>query len=275
MKKITYILLAFIIVTLSGCEEVVDIDLETGAPRLVVDASINWLKGTSGNEQMIKLTTTTGYYETEIPVVNGATVIVVNSAGTIYEFTEAPGTGQYVCQYFLPQVGESYTLTVTYNGQTYTASETLYDVPDITAISQTDDGGFTGDETEVRYYFNDNADEENYYLSRFDAPFLTIPEYDVMEDRFTNGNEMFNFLSDEDMEPADIIDIKLYGVSKQFYNYMAKLREVADGGGPFSTTPGRVRGNVVNQTDEDNYALGYFRLSRVFALSYEVQPPQE
>ncbi|MFP9098402.1 DUF4249 domain-containing protein [Flavobacterium sp. RHBU_24] len=276
MKKILYILLACSGLLFAGCEEVIDVDLATGTKRLVVDASINWVKGTPGNEQIIKLTTTTGYYDAEIPVATGATVTVVNSTGTLYEFTEVPGTGQYVCQYFVPQINEAYTLTIIYNGQTYTGSETLYDVPDITSITQSEDGGFEGDETEIRFFFNDNAAEENYYLSRFDAEFLTIPEYGVNEDRFTNGNEMFDFISDEDVEPQDVIDIKLYGISKQYYNYMAKLLEVAGGGGggPFTTPPATVRGNVVNQTDEANYPLGYFRLSRVSAVSYEVQPTE-
>lgn len=271
MKKIFYILIVLPLFILTGCEEVVDVDLETAAPRLVVDASIDWIKGTSGNEQTITLTTTTGYYESEVPVVSNAVVTVTNSAGTVYEFTETPGTGQYVCQYFLPEVGETYTLLINYDGQTYTATETLVDVPDITSIAQTDDGGFLGDETEVRFFFNDNADEENYYMSRYIADFLGYPDYDVMEDRFSNGNEMFNFLSDEDMNAGDTIDIRLYGISKQYYNYMAKLLEVADGGGPFSTTPGKVRGNMVNQTNEDNYALGYFRLGSVYAVTYQVQ----
>ncbi|WP_116788418.1 DUF4249 domain-containing protein [Flavobacterium psychrotrophum] len=272
MKKIFYIALMISSLFLTGCEEVVDVDLETAAPRLVIDASINWEKETPGTVQTIKLTTTTGYYNTEIPVVSNATVFITNSRGFVYNFTETPGTGSYVCANFLPESGQTYVLTVINDGQTYTATETLYDVPNVTHIQQTDNGGFLGEDKEVRFFFNDPADEENYYMVRYDTDVIPFPEYDVMEDRFTNGNEMFNYFSHEDLKTGDKLDIKLYGISKQYYNYMAKLLDVAggSGGGPFTTPPATVRGNVVNQTDESNYALGYFRLSQVYQFTYPV-----
>lgn len=272
MKKIFYIALMISSLFITSCEEVVDVDLETAAPRLVVDASINWVKETPGTVQTIKLTTTTGYYNTVIPVVSGATVYITNSRGRVFDFNETPGTGQYVCTDFLPETGKTYVLTVINDGQTYTATEILYAVPDMSRIQQTDEGGFLGEDKEVRFFFDDPADEENYYMVRYDTDIIPYPEYDVMEDRFTNGNEMFNYFSDEDLKTGDRLDIKLYGISKQYYNYMAKLLDIAggSGGGPFTTPPATVRGNLVNQTNESNYALGYFRLSQVFQLTYPV-----
>jgi hypothetical protein len=79
MKKaiqITVLLLSFLFVS---CEEVIDVNLNTG-PKLVIEASINWLKGTSGMVQRIKLTTTTGYFKTVIPVVSNATIFITNSS---------------------------------------------------------------------------------------------------------------------------------------------------------------------------------------------------
>jgi len=272
MKKILYIALVISSLFVTGCEEVVDVDVQTAPPRLVVDASIDWIKGTPGNEQTIKLTTTTGYYNTEIPVVSGAAVVITNSAGTVYEFTETPGTGLYVCGYFLPEIGDTYVLTITHDGQTYTATETLYSVPDISGIQQKDDGGFMGDEVEVRFFFNDDPAEENHYMTRYENEMFPYPDYDISSDEFTNGNQMFDFITD-DFKPGQLLDIKLYGISKQYYNYMSKLLDVADGsgGGPFTTTPAGVRGNLVNQTNEADYALGYFRLSQVVHLPYTIQ----
>ena len=61
MKNIKYILLILTVFFFSACEEVVDVDLNTAPPRLVVDASINWVKGTDGSQQTIKLTMTGSY----------------------------------------------------------------------------------------------------------------------------------------------------------------------------------------------------------------------
>ncbi|MES2485669.1 MAG: DUF4249 domain-containing protein, partial [Bacteroidota bacterium] len=256
----------------TGCEEVVDIDLDTAAPRLVVDASINWVKGTTGSVQSIKLTTTAGYYQTEVPTVSNATVFITNSAGTLFTFTEVPNTGTYTCLNFEPQINETYVLTVVNGDQTYTATEKLYAVPEIGNIQQNNEGGFLGDEIEVRFFFQDNGAEDNWYMVRYDTEILPFPEYDIMDDSFTQGNEMFNFFSSEDLASGQLLDMKLYGTSERYYNYMSILLEIAGGGGgPFSTPPSTVRGNLVNQTNEANYALGYFRLSEVDAVQYLVQ----
>ena len=63
MKSTHYLYLLFLVLTFSSCEKVIDIGLETGEPRLVIEASINWHAETTGNEQKIKLSTTTGYFD--------------------------------------------------------------------------------------------------------------------------------------------------------------------------------------------------------------------
>ena len=63
MKNIKlFIVLLIASFSVISCEEVVNVDLDTAAPKLVIDASIKWEKGTTGNVQKIKLTTTTDYY---------------------------------------------------------------------------------------------------------------------------------------------------------------------------------------------------------------------
>jgi hypothetical protein len=156
------------------CEEVVHPNLDTLPPRLIVDASIDWEKGTAGNTQTIKLTTTTGYYDSEVPIVSGATVVVTTGSKT-FTFTEVPGTGQYVCADFEPVMGKTYALAVSYNGQNYTASETLIPTPELRRISQTNDAGFDGDEIEVKYYFQDDGSKEDFYMSSVNAPLSNFP----------------------------------------------------------------------------------------------------
>jgi hypothetical protein len=274
LKYIIHLLIICSVSIFTSCEEVVEVDLNTAPPRLVVDASINWVKGTDGSQQTIKLTTTTGYYNPNIPVVSGATVFVTNSAGTIFDFVETPGTGEYVCSNFVPVIGENYTLTVISGGQTYTATETLYAVPDILYTTQDNEGGFFNEDVEVRFFFQDEQNTENFYMCRFDAPVMPYPDYDVFDDRFNENNEMFGNFSHEDLTAGQVINFKLFGVSERYYNYMAILINLAEGGsggGPFQTPPSTVRGNIINQTNEGNYALGYFRLSEVDTLDYTVE----
>lgn len=274
MKKIQYIFLVLIALSFSSCEEVVDVDLDTAPPRLVVDASINWTKGTDGSQQTIKLTTTGSYYGDTVPAVNGATVFVTNSTGTVFTFTETPNTGRYVCNNFVPVIGENYTLTIQHDGQTYTATDKLYAAPDINRVVQDDEGGFLNENIEVRFFFTDNPAETNFYMVRFDTPVLPYPDYDVLDDEFFQGNEMYDFIDHEDFKAGDVVGMRLYGVSERYFNYMSIIISMVEGGagsGPFQTPPVNARGNITNTTNQANFPLGYFRLGEVTALDYTIQ----
>ena len=123
MKKATLLIALFISIFFASCEEVVDVDLDTAPPKLVIEAAINWQKGTTGNQQTVKLSTTTGYFENVIPTVSGATIFIKNSKNDQFNFYEVHKTGRYVCTNFIPVIDENYTLTVISNGKTYTATK--------------------------------------------------------------------------------------------------------------------------------------------------------
>ena len=258
---------------LTSCEDAIDVDTKTGPPRLVVDASITWEKGTAGNEQKIKLTTTTDYYNTNPPVVSGATVFITNSANTVFNFIETPGTGQYICSTFIPQIEEAYTLTVIHNGQTITATETLKGVSPIDFIEQESTPGIGEDEDviDIKPFFTDPGNANNFYMFRFKSSVVAIPEYSVSDDEFFQGNQIFWLYSNEDTKPGDVIDIKLYGISQRYFNYWEKLANIVTNNGPFGTPPGLLRGNLVNTTLPDEIVLGYFNLSEVDTQVYVVQ----
>lgn len=272
--KITTFIILLLILTLSlvSCEDVVNIDLDSSKPKLVIEASILWKKGTNGNEQKIKLSTTTDYYSTITPTVSGATVFITDASNT-YTFLENPGTGEYVCGNFNPVIGETYNLTVVTNGETYTATETLQAVPAIGSVEQNNEGGFLGDEIEVKFFFQDNGVTTDFYLVQFNSNFSLLPEYDVIDDEFFQGNQMFGLYTNEDMKPTDILTFTLHGISERYYNYLNVLLGIAggNGGSPFSTPPATVRGNFVNQTNPDNFAFGYFSLSEIDTKNYVIQ----
>lgn len=273
MKIAIKILIVTIGLFLTSCEEVIHVDLETAAPRLVIDASIDWVKGTSGNEQKIKLSTTTGYYSPTFPTVSGATIFVTNSANTVFNFIENAGTGEYICTNFETVIGETYTLTITLNGETYTATETLVNAPTMQAdVIQNNDAGFGGDEVEVLTKFQDNGAQENYYLYRHQSNRVAFPQYQVEDDNNDNGNLITMYYSNKDLKPDDIMNIKLYGISRRYSEYFNKLLGASgNDDSPFATTPTKVRGNIVNQTNSKNFAFGYFRLSEVDTKTYSVQ----
>jgi len=270
MKKYIYILLSLL---MFSCEDVIDVDLNTAEPKLVIDASINWFKGTIGNNQEIKLTLSAPYFDDEVPPAIGAQVQVIKANNEVFIFAEEGSTGIYKNNVFIPQINETYTLQIIFEGETYTASETLKSVVDIDFVEQNDEGGFSGDETELKAYYTDPADEENYYFFEFISDIPEIPSLEVYNDEFTNGNQVFGFYTEEDLEPGDLVTIRNYGVSERFYEFMFILlqQNSEDGGGPFETQPATVRGNCINETNPENFPLGYFRLSEVAELIYTIQ----
>lgn len=270
MKKYIFILIGLLFFT---CEDVIDVDLNTTEPKLVIDASINWFKETTGNEQHIRLTLSAPYFEDEVPPANNAQVSITNSSNDVFVFLEEDNSGIYRTDTFIPQINESYNLEIIYENETYVATETLKSVVDIEFVEQNDEGGFTGEETELKAFYTDPADEENYYFFEFISDIPVIPNLEVYNDEFTNGNQIFGFYTEEDLETGDLVTIRNYGISERFYEFMFILLQQngEEGGGPFETQPATVRGNCTNITHPDNYPLGYFRLSEVAELLYTVQ----
>lgn len=261
--------------TFVSCEDVIGVDLDTAPPRLVVDASINWQKGTDGSYQRVKLTTTTAYFSNIIPTVSDAVVSITNlNSGQVFNFIESESeAGIYECFDFVPIINDEYEITIVYNNETYKAKEPLINVPEIELIEQDVIEAFGTELIELKYYFQDDAQENNFYLSRFDAPSYLLPEFSVDDDRFTQGNLMFGIIIDDKLESGQETTISLHGVSEQYFNYMRILLSIAGGGGggPFEAPPSTVRGNIVNQNNFDNFALGYFRLSEQDVVNYTIQ----
>lgn len=268
IKSLTLLITFFF---LTSCEKVVDVDLDTAPPQLVVEASINWDKDTDGSQQFIKLTTTTDYFSSTIPTVSGATVFITNSSNVVFDFTEGSNPGIYECTTFLPVINESYTLTIVYDGETYMATDTLLATPPIKRIEQKDDGGILGDDIEVKFFYDDIVNETNFYLQQIDDPYKVIPEFGILEDRFFENNELFGLYFSEDLKSGDELTFTLNGITQNYYNYMNILLNQTGSGNPFGTPTSTIRGNVVNQTNFDNFALGYFRLSERSKVTYIIE----
>lgn len=255
----------------SSCEDVVQLDLETGQTKLVIDAEIIWQKGTAGNEQVIKVSKTAPYYNNTTPKVSGAQVKIENSNGDVFTFNETE-PGSYVCNNFVPVLNMDYTLSVATEGQTFRAVEKLTAVAPIDRVEQETVKDAVGDEfIEIVFYYKDPADQVNYYLTDFKSNYLLFPEYDLTRDEFFNGNEMdTRFTDDDKIKPGITYNITHRGISKNFYNYMNLILEIY-GGSPFSIPPGNIRGNIINTSDPNNFAFGYFRLCEADKVSYVVK----
>lgn len=269
MKKI-YILPVLIVLLFSNCEKVVDIDLPTIEPKLIIDASFEVLFDESPvvANTVVKLKLSADYFEENIPTVTNANVFLTNlSNNSVIPFLDTNADGNYTpATSFVPEDNITYELTVAYNNQTYKGKATKIKSTVFNSVEQGDKTLFSGKETEIKVDFSDNINEENYYLFDFtNNRFLTI------EDRFFNGTDYnFSFFYDEDdIELPTTVNIKMAGISKDYYTYFRILLDQSgvNGGGPFQSVPSSLLGNMINTTKEANFPLGYFHISEIDTFS--------
>lgn len=261
------------VILASSCEEVIPVDLNTDPPRLVVEAILKWQKGTLGNNQTIKLSTTSSYFSNDIPVVSGAVITVKNSQNTVFNFIEGSTAGQYNCTNFVPVINETYTLTIISNGSTYVATETLKSVAPIEDIVQNDKGGIAANRIQLKTFFTDPANENNFYLFNYSYKDKITEDYFTNEDVTFQGNKFFSLSRNNDLKKGDVATITHYGISERYFNFMKVLISIsgARGGGPFQAPPVTVRGNVLNTTNQDNYPLGYFYVGEVDTSDFTIK----
>lgn len=264
----------------ASCTDVIDVDVPEGPERLVVEASLDWEKGTSGNNQTVVLSTSTPFFaEQKFTPVLGASVRVINLDKSTEFVFESQNTGQYTTSSFVPIVGDTYRLEVIYNGETYTATETLSPLVDTIEVTQSKDAGEDEDALEVNVTFEDPEGLGNYYFLRFKSQDDLLPELYYIKDEFIDGNTAtfyYEKLEDEDsveeFEPGDLVEIALMGISVQYHDYLRLLVDQYENAGtPFSPTPVPLVGNCVNMDNPNNIAYGYFRVTEVIQTSYTFQ----
>jgi hypothetical protein len=271
MKKLNRLFI-FLAVSLTSCEEVIDLDLEQSEPRLVIDASLIWYINTSGDYQQIKLSQTTGFYEEEAKPVTDAEVTIEAGNGEEFIFVHQE-QGIYTNDNFNPIFEENYTLQINYQDDIYTASSSFVSVPGIDFIEQNSEGGFIREDIEIEAFFTDPAGEDNSYIFRFSNFSTSKVSLEIYEDEFTDGNQVSASYSNDELAAGDEIFVTMEGISKPFYNYLFILRSQGgnNGGGPFQSQPATVKGNIVNKTNPENYPFGYFRLSEADSITYILQ----
>lgn len=260
VKKIARILILGVLFI--ACEDPIDVDLETSEPRLVVDAIIgyNFNDGEPVTAGEVKLTLTAPFFDQEVPAAENATVLLRDeTTGETYPLQEnEPG----IFRDGIPDLefNRAYSLIITYNNETYTATTQLMRSGTIESVTQGD--GFLIDEeeeTEVIISFKDVVGERNYYLFAFG-----FNNFLVSDDEYYMDNGLTFSYYYEEVEPGDLLTITLLGIDKDFAAYTEQILTQSGengGGGGFGVAPANVRGNLYNTTNPENYALGYFALS--------------
>lgn len=280
MRKVLLCLLCLPFFT--SCEDVIEVDTPTEAPRLVLDAFIRIDTSQGSFPVKVQARETSDFFSENQPAALEQ-ITISNEANEFLVLEEMePGSGVYQ-EFGSPEFftkGEL-VLQVAHKGERYIARTRYVPVVPLDTIRQGDGTLFSGDETEVVVTYTDPGATDDYYLFDFD-----FGEYLVSEDEFYQGQTFsFSYFYDKNLEAGQEVEISILGITEAFYNYMNQVivQSGSDSAGPFQTPAATVRGNIFNVTELDNedvkdntgstnnFALGYFAVSQEFTRSLLIE----
>lgn len=277
MKKIIFIVL--LVLTFTNCEDVIDIDIPSEEPRLIIDALIKVDTSRAFQNVRIKVGLTDAFFG-EIAVTGLKQITITNlginptfgNPGFVVLLEVEPGVYEKdVGNQFLTE-GEL-ILQIDHEDQLYLAR--TYYVPSVPIDNLTQGAGTSldGGQTEIITTITDEVERDDFYLFDFD-----FNEFFLSKDKFYQGQEFqFSYLYDRILQPGEEVEISILGIDRAFFNYMNILIEQSKSNLDLFATPvATVRGNVINVTDIDNidyfdnvdqtnnFALGYFAVVQEF-----------
>ncbi|MBB1139192.1 DUF4249 domain-containing protein [Myroides sp. WP-1] len=264
MRILPYILILFTL-SFTSCTKVIDIDLPTAEPRLVVEGNLDFNKMGDTDTVFVKLSLTTDYFNTEIPPVNNAIVRISDKQGNQFLLRELAQTGSYyTTEIAKPVDGDTFKLQVEYDNDLYEATETYSSSPEILEITQKRERYFEKDYYVLRVYYQDTpraTQNLNYYYFFYQYA-STAPQPRVLSNEYSKGNKMESlFIIDEDARPGEKVEIEFAQISRNYHDFaMSFFDAIGNGGGPFQVPSGRIIGNMKNKTTPEKEALGYFRV---------------
>ena len=260
MNRSFFMMVIVVAAAFQACEDVIDVDLPETDKRLVVDGLVRIADKKEIDRVSIKLTTTTAFFNADVPIIADAKVELLTSSKTYTMAFDSEFYSVNVAREVLNN--EDVTLHINYNGEDYTGTSKLISTVPIDTLIQGTNTLFSGDETEIIIAYTDPSPSTDYYLFDLDYGF-----YFASEDTFYQGSPFsFSYFYDG-LNMGDEINIGILGVDKTFYDYMNIIiaQTGQDSGGPFDAPPAVLKGNIRNITDPSHYALGYFAIARTYS----------
>lgn len=301
MKKyILNTLIALGTLSLTSCEDVIDLQGITNAPSmLVVDGNVTDVS----TSQVITLTQSQDYFtNTTVKPVLGASVTVTDSDGKIFTFNDLKGDGKYVWTPTtavpkIGQVGKTYTLKITANGETYQAVSELKRVPKIDSIAyqfdearlnqRDDDKGYPKEGYDAQFYARDFTGIGDCYriIAYKNGKMLEMSNtvaiaYDaaIQKSRGAADGLIFSLPVRSTISPqlylaGDTIKVELRSITEGHFDFWTQARLEVNNGGLFARPSANIPTNVNNvNAASSKKAIGWFGTSAVSFSQTIVDP---
>ncbi|WP_037575968.1 DUF4249 domain-containing protein [Sporocytophaga myxococcoides] len=219
---------------ISSCEKVIDLKLKNSEAGIVIEGAVTDQPG----PYRVKISRKVNFDQPNVfPAVSGASVIISDNIGSRDTLKEVR-PGVYETNSIVGVAGNTYTLSVGDQGNTYTGQSVMPSPVAIDSIS-IDYFLFGGPDTAkfVKVTFKDPQGVKNYYriLEVFNGD--TLKGMHLEDDNFRDGQKITQpvFEDGEDgnfqtFKSGDVVTILLLSIDENTYKYLRGVEAVTDGG---------------------------------------------
>lgn len=246
--RLTFFFIA--VIAFSSCEKVIDLNLKTSAPQLVIESGITNM----AQIPTVRISRSVGFDEpSNFPGVSGATVKITSGTTPVLLTETSPGVYQGLS--IIGRSGRAYALQVDVGGQTYKASSIMPNqvlIDSVAIEEQTFQGKI--DKTVVVYYA-DPPNVKNQYRFILSVNGQLVKEVFARNDQFNDGRtvRVALYQDDIDVKSGDKIDLEMQCIDERVYTYWFTFsKQSGNGMGNGSVAPTNPPNNF------DMPVLGYF-----------------
>ena len=295
INNIKYVLGGFILIFLglTSCEDPIDVPSQFEESQLVVDA---WLTNTN-SPQVITLSGTVDYFgQDDLPLINGASIILANeTSGETFLFAEE-GEGRYVWR---PRGGESFgevgdqlALGITVDGKNYVSTTDIARTAPIDSIGIEFEEGNVGLEEGLyaQLYARDPAGRGDSYLIRaykndilLNRPTELTAVFDAVFDPGADVDGTYfippirfsiNPLDDDGAfipyKPGDRIYAEVHSINEVAFRFLNIAVDQINNEGIFSIPIANSPSNIF-EADSQEPILGIFNVAQVSSIEKTVE----
>ena len=240
-------LLPVLLLALTSCEKVLDIDLNDAEPRIIIEANLSDQPG----PHTVLISRSVGFNDPNtFPMVRGAQVTITDNAGNTENLLETEAGIYQTSPNFQGVPGRTYILKVVIDGVEYLSVSTMPQPIPILSI-KVEPFQFDPDDTVTTITYQDPAGVRNYFRAIYRVNDTIADQLNFFSDEFNDGKLVNESFIDDDLplNPGDSVNLKLQAIDEFVFRF---LREQARLDNPQASAPANPTSTFTNG------ALGYF-----------------
>lgn len=295
MKQLLKAITLLSVLVVSSCQDVVQVELEKGAKKYIIDAFINDLR----EPQRIRVIENNEYFSSEEPVPVTNAVVVLRDLTIKKDYTFLYQSKGYYVFDLLPGdsvaiTGHQYELNVTIGGVLYkslaTQKRTAFIDSIIPELIPPGSGSFGPPSTDSLWMVSLSAydvtdmNTDYYWIKTFRNDSLLFGPSDInVSIDGTNGPVMIEgvpftaftppvtFMGFKMYRRGNTCKAEVHSISRETYFFFVQANNQINNTGLFATTPENIKTNIITPQEATYQASGWFNMASVAAFSITIK----